>query len=98
MNKSELIDAVAQGADISKAAAGKALDAAIEAVVKAVSKGDTVTLVGFGTFKSSKRAARTGRNPQTGKEIKIAATTVPRFTPGAGFKSAVAGKKAAKKK
>lgn len=98
MNKSELIDAVAQGADISKAAAGKALDAAIEAVVKAVSKGDTVTLVGFGTFKSSKRAARTGRNPQTGKEIKIAATTVPRFTPGAGFKAAVAGKKAAKKK
>jgi DNA-binding protein HU-beta len=98
MNKSEMIDAVAQGADISKAAAGKALDAAIEAVVKAVSKGDTVTLVGFGTFKSSKRAARTGRNPQTGKEIKIAATTVPRFTPGAGFKAAVAGKKAAKKK
>ncbi|KAB2314093.1 HU family DNA-binding protein [Betaproteobacteria bacterium SCN2] len=97
MNKSELIDAVAQGADISKAAAGKALDAAIEAVVKAVSKGDTVTLVGFGTFKSSKRAARTGRNPQTGKEIKIAATTVPRFTPGAGFKAAVAGKKAKKK-
>lgn len=97
MNKSELIDAVAQGADISKAAAGKALDSAIEAVVKAVSKGDTVTLVGFGTFKSSKRAARTGRNPQTGKEIKIAATTVPRFTPGAGFKAAVAGKKAKKK-
>jgi DNA-binding protein HU-beta len=97
MNKSELIDAVAQGADISKAAAGKALDAAIDAVVKSVSKGDTVTLVGFGTFKSSKRAARTGRNPQTGKEIKIAATTVPRFTPGAGFKAAVAGKKAKKK-
>ena len=97
MNKSELIDAVAQGADISKAAAGKALDSVIEAVVKAVSKGDTVTLVGFGTFKSSKRAARTGRNPQTGKEIKIAATTVPRFTAGAGFKAAVAGKKAKKK-
>ena len=98
MNKSELIDVTAQEADISKAAAGKALDAIINAVVKAVSKGDTVTLVGFGTFKSSKRAARTGRNPQTGKEIKIAATTVPRFTPGAGFKAAVAGKKAAKKK
>jgi DNA-binding protein HU-beta len=98
MNKSELIDVTAQEADISKAAAGKALDAVINAVVKAVSKGDTVTLVGFGTFKSSKRAARTGRNPQTGKEIKIAATTVPRFTPGAGFKAAVAGKKAAKKK
>ena len=98
MNKSELIDAIADGADISKAAAGKALDSAIAAVVKAVSKGDSVTLVGFGTFKSSKRAARTGRNPQTGKEIKIAATTVPRFTAGSQFKAAVAGKKAAKKK
>lgn len=98
MNKSELIDAAATGADISKAAAGRALDAIIDAVTKTVAKGDTVTLVGFGTFKSSKRAARTGRNPQTGKEIKIAATTVPRFTPGAGFKAAVAGKKAAKKK
>lgn len=98
MNKSELIEVTAQEADISKAAAGKALDAIINAVVKAVAKGDSVTLVGFGTFKSSKRAARTGRNPQTGKEIKIAATTVPRFSAGAGFKAAVAGKKAAKKK
>ena len=98
MKKSELIDAAAAEADISKAAAGRALDAIIASVVKAVSKGDTVTLVGFGTFKSSKRAARTGHNPQTGKEIKIAATTVPRFPAGAGFKSAVAGKKAAKKK
>ncbi|MBI1283967.1 MAG: DNA-binding protein [Thiobacillus sp.] len=98
MNKSELIDVAATEADISKAAAGRALDAILAAVVKAVTKGDSVTLVGFGTFKSSKRAARTGRNPQTGKEIKIAATTVPRFTAGAGFKSAVAGKKAAKKK
>jgi DNA-binding protein HU-beta len=98
MNKSELIDVAASEADVSKAAAGKALDAILAAVVKAVSKGDTVTLVGFGTFKSSKRAARTGRNPQTGAEIKIAATTVPRFTAGAGFKASVAGKKAAKKK
>jgi DNA-binding protein HU-beta len=98
MNKSELIDVAASEADISKAAAGRALDAILDAVVKAVSKGDSVTLVGFGTFKSAKRAARTGRNPQTGKEIKIAATTVPRFTAGAGFKAAVAGKKAAKKK
>lgn len=97
MNKSEMIDIAASEADISKAAAGKALDAMINAVVSAVAKGDTVTLVGFGTFKPSKRAARTGRNPQTGKEINIAATTVPRFTAGAGFKSAVAGKKAAKK-
>jgi len=98
MNKSELIDVAATEADISKAAAGRALDAILDAVVKAVAKGDSVTLVGFGSFKSSKRAARTGRNPQTGKEIKIAATTVPRFTAGAGFKAAVAGKKTAKKK
>ena len=95
MNKTELIEATAAEADISKAAAGRALDAT---VVKAVAKGDSVTLIGFGAFKSSKRAARTGRNPQTGKELKIAATTVPRFTAGAGFKAAVAGKKAAKKK
>jgi DNA-binding protein HU-beta len=98
MNKSELIEIVAKETDLSKAAAGNALDAVTAAIVKAVSKGDTVTLIGFGTFKSSKRAARTGRNPQTGKELKIAATTVPRFTAGAGFKAAVAGKKAAKKK
>ena len=98
MNKAELIEIVAKEADLSKAAAGSALDAVIAAIVKAVSKGDTATLIGFGTFKSSKRAARTGRNPQTGKELKIAATTVPRFTAGAGFKAAVAGKKVAKKK
>src|SRR3546814_16447292 len=79
MNKSELIEVAATEADISKAAAGRALDAILDAVVKAVSKGDTVTLVGFGTFKSSKRAARTGRNPQTGAEIKIAAPRVPRL-------------------
>lgn len=98
MNKAELIEIVAKEADLSKAAAAIALDAVTAAIVKAVSKGDTVTLIGFGTFKSSKRAARAGRNPQTGKEIKIAATTVPRFTAGAGFKTAVAGKRAAKKK
>lgn len=98
MNKAELIDIVAKEADLSKAAAGKALDATLAAITKAVSKGDAVTLIGFGSFKSSKRAARIGRNPQTGKELKIAATTVPRFTAGAGFKAAVAGKKAAKKK
>jgi len=80
MNKTELIEATAAEADISKAAAGRALDAILGAIVKAVAKGDSVTLIGFGAFKSSKRAARTGRNPQTGKELKIAATTVPRFT------------------
>jgi DNA-binding protein HU-beta len=98
MKKSELIEVIAKEADISKAAAERALSGVIEAVVKAVSKGDTVTLVGFGTFKSSKRAARTGRNPQTGAALKIAATTVPKFSAGATFKAAVAGKKAAKKK
>jgi DNA-binding protein HU-beta len=98
MNKSELIDIVAAEAELSKAAVGSVLDAVVAAITKAVSKGDTVTLVGFGTFKSSKRAARVGRNPQTGKELKIAATTVPRFTAGAGFKAAVSGKKTVKKK
>ena len=98
MNKSELIEIIAKDAELSKVAAGSALDAVTATIVKAVAKGDTVTLIGFGTFKSSKRAARVGRNPQTGKELKIAATTVPRFTAGAGFKTAVAGKKAAKKK
>lgn len=97
MNKSELIEATAKAADISKAAADRALSAIIDSVVKAVSKGDTVTLVGFGTFKSAKRAARTGKNPKTGEPLKIAATTVPKFSAGAGFKAAVAGKKAKKK-
>lgn len=98
MNKGELIEAAAKEADVSKAAAGNVLDAIIGAITKVVSKGDTVTLIGFGTFSSSKRAARVGRNPQTGKELKIAATTVPKFKAGASFKAAVAGKKAAKKK
>ncbi len=97
MNKAELIEIAATGADISKAGAGKVLDCLIAAIVKAVSKGDTVTLVGFGTFKSAKRAARTGKNPKTGATIKIAATTVPKFSAGAGFKEAVSGKKKAKK-
>lgn len=98
MNKTELIEAIAGSADISKAAAGRAVDAAIEAITKSVAKGDTVTLMGFGTFKSVKRAARTGKNPKTGEAIKIAATTSPRFTAGASFKTAVAGKKASAKK
>lgn len=98
MNKSELIDTIATEVDIPKTTATAALDALVGAIVKAVAKGDTVTLVGFGTFKSSQRAARTGRNPQTGKELKIAATTVPRFTAGTTFKAAVAGKKPTKKK
>ena len=93
MNKAELIEVAATEACISKAAANKALDGMVAAIVKAVSKGDTVTLVGFGSFKSAKRAARTGKNPKTGATIKIAATTVPKFTAGTAFKIAVAGKK-----
>jgi DNA-binding protein HU-beta len=97
MNKSELAETIAKGAELSKADAERALNATIDAVVKAVAKGDTVTLIGFGTFKSVKRAARTGRNPATGAALKIAASTSPKFTAGATFKTAVAGKKAQKK-
>ena len=93
MNKSELVDVAAKEAGISKAAAEKALAGILGAVVKAVAGGDSVTLVGFGTFKSAKRAARTGKNPKTGATIKIPATTVPKFSAGAGFKEAVGGKK-----
>lgn len=89
MNKSDLIDAIAVGADISKAAAGRALDAVVGAVGKALKKGDTVSLVGFGTFYTSARAARTGRNPRTGAEIKIKASKVPKFRPGKALKDAV---------
>jgi DNA-binding protein HU-beta len=94
MNKSELIEALSARTVLSKAATGQALDALVEIITAAVSKGEDVALVGFGTFKAVKRAARVGRNPQTGKELKIAATTVPKFTAGATFKAAVAGKKA----
>ena len=90
MNKSELVDAIADSADLSKASAGRALDAAIDAVTSALKKGDAVSLVGFGTFSVKQRAARTGRNPQTGAEIKIAAATVPSFKAGKGLKDAVA--------
>ncbi|HQT00722.1 MAG: HU family DNA-binding protein [Pseudomonadota bacterium] len=89
MNKSELIDAIADSADISKAAAGRALDAAVEAVKKALKKGDMVTLVGFGSFYVGKRAARTGRNPRTGASIKIKAAKVPKFRAGKGLKDAI---------
>ncbi|GAB4147206.1 MAG: DNA-binding protein HU-beta [Bacteroidia bacterium] len=82
MNKAELIEAIANGAKISKADAGRALDATIEAISKSLKKGDKVSLVGFGTFAVTKRAARTGRNPQTGKTIKIAAKKVAKFKAG----------------
>lgn len=89
MNKSDLIDAIAQSADLTKAQAGNALDGALSAIKDALGKNDSVTLVGFGTFKVGKRAARTGRNPRTGAEIKIKAAKVPRFTAGKALKDAV---------
>ena len=89
MNKSDLVDAIAKSADLSKAAAARALDAAVDSIKKALKKGDTVSLVGFGTFKVGKRAARTGRNPRTGETIKIKAAKVPKFTAGKGLKDAV---------
>lgn len=98
MNKSELIEAVAKSAEITKSDADRALSAVIATIVKTVAKGDSVALIGFGTFKSAKRAARAGKNPKTGAALKIPATTVAKFTAGASFKAAVAGKKAAKKK
>jgi DNA-binding protein HU-beta len=91
VNKSELIDAIAAQADISKAAAGRALDGALEAVKGALQKGELVTLVGFGTFYVGKRAARNGRNPRTGKTIKIAAASLPKFRAGKSLKEAVQG-------
>ena len=89
MNKAELIEAVADSADLSKAAAGRAVDGAIAAITKALKKGDTVTIVGFGTFSVRKRAARTGRNPQTGEEIKIKASKAPGFKAGKALKDAI---------
>ncbi|WP_297811831.1 HU family DNA-binding protein [uncultured Methylophaga sp.] len=89
MNKSELIDAVAAAADISKAKAAQAVDGMTAAVTKSLGKGDQVTLVGFGTFSVRERAARTGRNPRTGEEIKIAAAKIPAFKAGKALKDAV---------
>lgn len=89
MNKSELIDAVADHADLSKAEAGRALDAAVGAITGALKNGDSVGIVGFGTFSVSHRSARTGRNPQTGAEIQIKASNVPKFKAGKALKDAV---------
>jgi DNA-binding protein HU-beta len=89
VNKSELIDQIATSADISKAAAGRALEAAIVAVKTSLKKGGMLTLVGFGTFYVGKRAARSGRNPRTGMAIKIKAAKVPKFRAGKGLKDAV---------
>ena len=89
MNKSELIEAIAKSADISKAAAEKALDGTLNAIKATLKKGSSVTLVGFGTFKVGKRAARIGRNPRTGEAIKIKAARVPKFSAGKALKDAV---------
>jgi len=91
VNKSELIDAVAASADIPKAQAGRALDAVLESVTGALTKGDQVVLVGFGTFSVKDRAARTGRNPQTGDPIDIPAAKIPSFKAGKALKDAVNG-------
>jgi DNA-binding protein HU-beta len=89
MTKGELIDAVASGAGLTKADAGRAVDSTIGAIKKALKKNQKVTIVGFGTFSVNKRKARVGRNPQTGEEIKIPAAKVPKFTAGKGLKDAV---------
>jgi len=89
MNKAELIDALATSADLSKASAARALDSALESMTKALKKGDSVTLVGFGTFMVRKRAARMGRNPRTGEAIKIKASKVPAFKAGKALKDAI---------
>ena len=89
MNKAELIEAMANGAGISKADAKRALDSFIDTTSSALKKGDRVALVGFGSFSVSKRSARTGRNPQTGKEIKIAAKNVVRFKAGSDLSGKV---------
>lgn len=89
MNKKELIDAIADGAGLTKADAGGALDAFIDSVTKTLKKKGTVVIVGFGTFKTSRTSARDGRNPQTGETIKIKAKTVPKFQAGKSLKDAV---------
>lgn len=89
MNKSELIDAVASSADLSKASATRAVDAFIDAITESLRKGDQVSLVGFGTFEVRERAARSGRNPQTGETIQIKASKAPAFKAGKALKDAV---------
>lgn len=89
MNKQELIENIAASADITKASAGRALDSVIESITGSLKQGDSVVLVGFGTFSVRDRAARMGRNPQTGAEIQIAAAKVPAFKAGKALKDAV---------
>lgn len=89
MNKGDMIDAIANGAGLTKADSGRALEALITAVEKALKKGDTVSIIGFGTFSVRKRAARKGRNPRTGAEIKIKASKTPAFKAGKALKDAI---------
>ena len=89
MNKAELIDAVADAADISKAAAARSVDTVLEVITDSLKKGDAVTLVGFGTFSTRRREARTGRNPRTGEPIQIGASNLAVFKAGKGLKDAL---------
>jgi DNA-binding protein HU-beta len=89
VNKAELIEAVATGADISKASAARAVDSALAAITRGLKEGGMVTLVGFGTFYVGKRAARTGRNPRTGASIEIESAEVPKFRPGKALRDAL---------
>ena len=89
MNKSELVEHIASDADISKASAERILNSAIELIIEAVAKGESVQLIGFGTYRQGKRSARIGRNPSTGAEIKIAASKTVKFSAGKGFKDSV---------
>lgn len=89
MNKTELIEAIAESSGLTKTDAGRALDGTMEAIKKALKKGEMVTLVGFGSFYTGKRAARTGRNPRTGENITIEAAKTPKFRPGKALKDAV---------
>ena len=98
VTKADLVAQIAKSADISKAAAGKAVNAITENIKASLSKGNDVTLVGFGSFTTVKRAARTGRHPQTGKPLKIAAKVVPKFRPGKALREAVDKKKGKKKR
>ncbi len=89
MNKAQLIDAVADATDLSKASAGRAVESVLDIITSSLKSGDAVTLVGFGTFTTRNRAARSGRNPRTGATIQIPASTLPVFKPGKALKDAV---------
>ncbi len=89
MNKTELVAAIAKSAEITKADASRALQALLDSITTSLAEGDSIALTGFGTFSVTKRAARTGRNPRTGAELKIAAKTVAKFKPGKGLSEAV---------